>query len=89
MKVQVQMKDGMVCGVIVRYAPNCGLYTTERMLSICLKGKTVYDVVGASAPFAVFKGEWNAMGYVQQSGFYKDENRVAEIPFVDNRWNYM
>ena len=90
MTVQVMTKDGRVYSVTVRWSEFCGgLFTSERVFRFCMKGRGPSAVMGASAPFSVFREDWGAAGYMMHQGYYADANRVATIPFMDDKWNYL
>ena len=90
MKVQIKSKSGLVYSVVVRWSNTIdGLYTTERMLSSCTGGRIdVRNIMCASAPFAVYVGDWNDYGFAEPIEFYDEKNVVGRVPFGDMNWNY-
>ena len=88
MKVQAQSESGLVYGVIVRWSRAIqGLYTTRSMLRQCLKGRDV-KLDYASAPFTVYRGDWNNFGLEEDKDFFAESNVDSRVPYVDSNWNY-
>ena len=90
MKATIKTKSGLTYSVIVRWSNAIGgLYTTGRMLSACTGGRVaIGNVMCASAPIAVYDGEWNDYGFTESLDFYDEKNLVGKIPFCDMNWNY-